>query len=111
MDDDNLIRGMNDYYHRRAPIHDERMSYKSNQQMEALFKPIIELLEPFIVDKDVLEIACGTGNWTQILTKRARSVLATDVNQSTLEIARQKEYANPQPRFAPADAYNLDGVK
>ena len=111
MDDDNLISGMNEYYDRRAPIHDEKMSYESNEQMETLFKPILTMLEPFIAGKDILEIACGTGNWTQILTKRARSVVATDVNQSTIEIARQKEYADPKPKFVETDAYHLDGVK
>lgn len=110
MDDDKLISGMNDYYDRRAPIHDERMSYESNEQMESLFEPIITLLEPFITGKDLLEIACGTGNWTQILTRRARSLVATDVNQSTIEIALQKKYADPPPRFVEADAYNLEAV-
>lgn len=110
MDDDNLISGMNDYYDRRAPIHDQRMSYESNEKMETLFEPIIRLLEPFITGKDILEIACGTGNWTQILTKRARTLVATDVNQSTIEIALKKKYADPQPRFVEADAYNLESV-
>jgi ubiquinone/menaquinone biosynthesis C-methylase UbiE len=110
MDDDNLINGMNDYYDRRAPIHDERMSYESNKQLEALFEPIIALLKPFVAGKDILEIACGTGNWTQILAKRARSVLATDVNQSTIDIARQKEYSDPPPRFVEADAYKLETI-
>jgi ubiquinone/menaquinone biosynthesis C-methylase UbiE len=111
MDDDNLISGMNDYYDRRAPMHDEKMSYESNEQMEALFEPIIVLLEPFIAGKDILEIACGTGNWTQILNKRAHSVLATDINQSTIEIALEKECADPSPQFVVADAYNLEGVE
>lgn len=111
MDDDNLISGMNNYYDRRAPLHDQKMSYKSNEQMEVLFKPIITQLKPFIAGKNVLEIACGTGNWTQILAKRARAVVATDVNQSTIEIARQKEYADPPPRFVKADAYQLEGIE
>lgn len=111
MDDDNLISSMNDYYDRRAPIHDERMSYESNEQMEALFEPIIKLFEPYITGKDILEIACGTGNWTQILTKRARSVVASDVNRSTIDIARKKKYAATSPQFVEVDAYYLESIE
>ena len=110
MDDDNLISGMNNYYDRRAPWHDELMSYKSSEKMEALFEPIVTLFEPFITGKDVLEIACGTGNWTRVLAKRAGSVTATDINHSMLEIAREKEYSSEIPKFFEADAYTLDGV-
>ena len=34
-----------------------------------------------------LEIACGTGNWTQVLGKRAGNVLTTDINELMLDIA------------------------
>jgi len=90
MKPEDLIRQMNAYYDRRAPDHDRFMSYTDNANMEALLKPIIDIIEPHITDRKVLEIACGTGNWTQVLAKRARSVVATDVNESVLEIARTK---------------------
>ncbi len=101
---------MIDYYSKRAPFHDEYMSYQSNAATEELLSPIIRYLEPFIVDRTVLEIACGTGNWTQVLARRAGMVLATDVNESVLEIARTKEYEKQKISFISADAYSLKGV-
>jgi SAM-dependent methyltransferase len=104
------ITEMNKYYSSCAPWHDEFMGYESNDEMEALLGPIIEWVEPFILYRDVLEIACGTGNWTQVLSKRADSVLATDVNITGIEIARTKPYARDNVTFKVADAYTLDCI-
>jgi ubiquinone/menaquinone biosynthesis C-methylase UbiE len=111
MRDDDIVEQMNEYYARRARWHDEYMNYSSNEAMEALLGPIIEWVEPYVEARDVLEIACGTGNWTQVLSKRARSVMATDVNDSTLEIARGKAYARDNVIFRAADAYSLEGIE
>ncbi len=111
MDSDRLIDGMNEYYARRAPVHDELMSYRSVEQMEKIFAPVIALLEPMIDGRDILEIACGTGNWTQVLAKRGRHVTATDVNRSMLELAREKEYTPTSPKFVESNAYTLDDVE
>ena len=105
-----LIEQMNAYYKKHAPWHDECMSYTGNAKMEKLLAPIIECCEEYITGKEVLEIACGTGNWTQVLAKRARSVLATDVNETVLEIARKKSFSNDKVAFQVADAYSLNAV-
>ncbi len=110
MKQEDLIQQMNAYYDRRAPDHDRLMSYADNDTMEGHLRPLIELIVPHIADRKVLEIACGTGNWTQVLAKRARSVLATDINESTLEIARTKQYAG-SVTFLRHDAYALDELK
>ena len=105
-----LIEEMNAYYDKQAPWHDECMGYSCNTKMEALLGPMIALFEEHVRDKDVLEIACGTGNWTQVLARRARSVTATDVNASVLEMARGKPLADNCVTFRVADAYTLNGV-
>ncbi len=104
------IHEMNAYYDRRAPEHDRLMSYTDNKSMEAYLKPIIDLIEPHITDRKILEVACGTGNWTQVLAKRARSVLATDINESVLEIARKKPCAG-RVEFLQHDAYALHKLR
>lgn len=106
MKPEDLIRQMNTYYDRRALEHDRLMSYTDNASMEALLKPIIDLIEPLISGRRVLEIACGTGNWTQVLAKRAASVYATDINQSVLDIARTKPLEG-NATFATHDAYTI----
>lgn len=111
MSDKNLIDEMNQYYRTRAPWHDEYLSYTSNAQMEKLLGPFIEFFEDNILNQDILEIACGTGNWTQVLAKRARYVLATDVADSMIEIARKKPYQNNKVKFIIANAYTLKRVE
>ncbi len=105
------IEEMKAYYDKVAPLHDGFMGYTSNRAMEELLRDIIEWVEPSVLDKDVLEIACGTGNWTQVLSKRARSVLAVDQSDAQLDIARSKEYAGDNVTFVKADAYSLEGVE
>lgn len=106
-----LIKETNEYYRENVPYHDECMSYSDNLSMEKLLAPIIERIEDFIIDKDVLEIACGTGNWTQVLAKRANSVVATDINEAYLMEAKKKPYQKDNVVFNVADAYTLDGIE
>ena len=105
-----IIDEMNEYYSRRASMHDWYMGYSSNEELENLLKPIIDEIEIYIKGRDVLEIACGTGNWTQVLSKRAKSVLATDINETVLDIAGNKEYPNDNVTFKCVDAYTLDSI-
>ena len=59
---------------------------------------------------DVLEVACGTGYWTQPLSETARSIVATDVNREVLDLAQRKSYPRDNVSFQVADALTLDGV-
>jgi len=111
MSDKNLKDQMNEYYRTRAPWHDDYLSYTDNQSMEKLLGPLIQYFEDYITNQDILEIACGTGNWTQVLAKRARSVLATDVADSMIQIARKKPYPEGKIEFKIADAYTLKEVE
>lgn len=61
-------------------------------------------------DKDVLEIACGTGYWTERISKTARSVLATDINEAVIEIAKSKKYFQAKVEFTIEDIFNFKNV-
>src|SRR4051812_4374387 len=61
----------------------------------------------YFVDRDVLEIACGTGYWTQFIAPVARSVTATDINAETLAIAETKPFPADRVTLAVADIYDL----
>ena len=106
-----LIKEMNEYYRENVHYHDECMSYTDNLSMEKLLAPIIQRIEKDITGKDVLEIACGTGNWTQVLSKRARSVVACDINEAYLIAAKKKPYQKDNIVFKVADAYTLEGIE
>jgi SAM-dependent methyltransferase len=54
----------------------------------------------------VLEVACGTGYWTQYVASAAAEVVALDAAPETLALARSRP-ANAAVRFLVADAYRL----
>jgi len=101
---------MKAYYDRRAPWHDDYMNFTGNENMERLLKPVIDTIRPEIVNRRVLEIACGTGNWTEVLAKRASAVLAVDSSPAALCIARKKLSAYRNVTFKQVDAIELTGV-
>jgi demethylmenaquinone methyltransferase/2-methoxy-6-polyprenyl-1,4-benzoquinol methylase len=109
-DPERVVEQMRQYYCARAPWHDEYMGYEGNQAMEALLSPIVRRVESLLAGLAVLEVACGTGNWTQVLAPRVRSVLATDVSEETIRLARAKEYPPGVVSFRKLDAYALEGV-
>ncbi len=102
------IAEMERYYRDRVPYHDQYMSYTGPEDMEGLLSPIIQLFEGDVAGKDVLEVACGTGNWTLVLAERARSVVATDLIGEYLDVARTKLAGATNVTFKMADAYSLD---
>ncbi|MBN1213653.1 MAG: class I SAM-dependent methyltransferase [candidate division Zixibacteria bacterium] len=103
-----LIEEMNAYYARRAPWHDSYMNYTTPEAMEKLLAPIIDIVERYLKDRNVLEIACGTGNWTRVLAGRARSVTATDVSKEHIKIAREKNSDIDKVTYAIIDAYKIN---
>lgn len=96
-----------DYYRRRAQEY-ERIYDKPERQADLAALKGIAARE--MAGRDVLEIACGTGYWTQICAPRAASILATDMAEETLEIARSKTYPFGRVRFGLGDAYRLAEV-
>jgi len=56
--------------------------------------------------KSVLEIAAGTGYWTQVCSRSARLVVATDYNANTLTVAAGRRLG-PKVSFVTADAFRL----
>ena len=57
--------------------------------------------------RSVLEVACGTGYWTQYIAQAARTMCATDLAEETLSVAREKDLAESHVRFKVADAMAL----
>ena len=95
------------YYDRRATEY-EKIYQKPERQHELdwLRRRIPDLLR----DRTVLEVACGTGYWTQFIARSARKVHACDINESVLEIAREKPIPPVRVSFFRADAITLAGV-
>ena len=98
---------MERYYSRRAAEY-ERIYEKPERQAELdwLRKRMPEIFR----GRDVLEIACGTGYWTQFIAREARRVRACDINESVLELAREKPIRPGRAEFFRGDAMTLEGV-
>lgn len=90
-----------DYYARRAAEY-ERIYAKPERQADltALRKRVARMF----AGRKVLELACGTGYWTEVIAGQAAEVAAFDVNQEVLDVAVSKGL--PQKvSFKIGDAY------
>lgn len=94
---------LEDYYRRRAGEY-ERIYEKPERQSD--LKRLREIVPALLDGRRVLEIACGTGYWTQFVAERAVSVLATDINDTVLSLARRKAYPRGNVSFARLDIYS-----
>ena len=92
------------YYAQRAHEY-ERVYAKPERQHD--IARLAALLQEALQGQDVLEVACGTGYWTAVIAQTARSILATDVNEEVIAVARTKRYPPGRVRFELADAFAL----
>lgn len=96
-----------DYYAARAREY-ERIYDKPERQSD--LRRLRTIVEREFTGATVLEVACGTGYWTQVLARSAGSVFACDINQEVLAIARAKPVDGQRIAFTQADAYALPAL-
>jgi demethylmenaquinone methyltransferase/2-methoxy-6-polyprenyl-1,4-benzoquinol methylase len=92
---DQIIDEQIAYYRARAAEY-ERTAYGD---VAALLPQVVEAVPP---GSDVLELACGTGVWTEQLVARAATVTAVDAAPEMIELARVRA---PQATFVVADLF------
>jgi demethylmenaquinone methyltransferase/2-methoxy-6-polyprenyl-1,4-benzoquinol methylase len=94
---------MQAYYAARAREYDQ---VYEKPERQADLRAIERWLPPLFAGARVLEVACGTGYWTQFIAPVAAQVLAVDAAAETLAIARERV---PQTtvEFVVGDAYAL----
>ncbi|MGW6603801.1 class I SAM-dependent methyltransferase [Streptomyces sp. NPDC055036] len=97
-DEDALLAEQVAYYRAHAGEYDR--PYSEREELRELLATADDL--PIV--GDVLELACGTGQWTKALAARARSVTAVDASDEPLAIARAR-VASPHVRFVQADLF------
>lgn len=96
------------YYARRAPEYDA--IYAKPERQEDL-RCLEALLQEAVQGKVVLELAAGTGYWTQFLARTAAHVTATDLSIEVLDVARSRVERSSPVDFQLADAYRPDQVE
>ncbi|MER6089529.1 class I SAM-dependent methyltransferase [Streptomyces bluensis] len=97
-EEDALLAEQLAYYRAGAAVYDR--PYAERAALQRLLTAVDDL--PVI--GDVLELACGTGQWTSLLAARARSVTAVDASAEVLAIARART-PSPNVRFLQADLF------
>jgi len=91
------------YYAQRA-IEYERIYARPERQAD--LAALRARIGKIFAKKTVLELACGTGYWTDVIAERARQVTALDVNDEVLKIARTKKNAG-KVTFLRGSAYDI----
>ncbi len=100
-----MSNDLTEYYNKRAKEY-ERIYFKPERQEDIAAAGLI--LKDLFKEKKALEIACGTGFWTRFIAETAKSILATDINESVLEIARLKKIQHSDLNFKKADLYTFE---
>jgi ubiquinone/menaquinone biosynthesis C-methylase UbiE len=94
-----LVSYYNDRANEYEKVYHNPAEQADLQQASAIFQNIFS-------NRHVLEVACGTGYWTEQISKTAKSIFATDINQSVVDIAKGRPLHNTVT-FRVADMYNL----
>jgi len=94
---------METYYRERAAEYDR--FYEVPERQGDLARLRTWLVER-ACGRTILEIAAGTGHWTQAAASVARAIVATDYNGETLAIAARRDLG-PNVSLRVADAYAL----
>jgi len=90
------------YYARRAAEYERIYARPERQADLALLKTRIGKLS---AGRRVLELACGTGYWTEVMAAGAAQVSAIDINDEVLQIARTKNFPPGRAQFITGDCY------
>lgn len=98
-------RRLEDYYAQRAHEYD---SIYQKPERQGDIRRLADQLTELLSGRNVLEVACGTGFWTQFFAPFACAVTASDYNGEVLAIAKQRltSFANVQVKQA--DAFKLE---
>jgi demethylmenaquinone methyltransferase/2-methoxy-6-polyprenyl-1,4-benzoquinol methylase len=96
------------YYSIRATEYEK--IYDKPERQDDLSK-LKTLVMDLFKEKSVLEIACGTGYWSEIISNTAHSILAIDTSEEVLKIARAKSYNGKDVKFKNMDAFSLSNIQ
>jgi ubiquinone/menaquinone biosynthesis C-methylase UbiE len=113
VNDHDLLTEQRAFYRARAPEYDEwwqrRGRYDRGEEMAAEWDRqvavIDKALEAFGATGDVLELAGGTGWWTQRLSRTAGRLAVVDASSETLELNRQR-VGRPDIEYVVGDLFS-----
>ena len=104
MNDDKTI----EYYQLRAGEYDEVYT-RDNPGRQDELTALYDLSQDCLSGCDVLDLACGTGFWTSLVSQTATSMVGIDINSKTLTQAKQKAYNCPV-QFIQSDIFDFPAM-
>ena len=96
-----------EYYKKRAEEYD--LVYQKPERQTDL-KLVKAYLRKQFKGQSIIEIACGTGYWTEVLSKQAKYIWASDINQEVIDIAKAKNYLGAKVDFELKDLKDLKKI-
>lgn len=96
-----------DFYTAIADHYDAQFHDESDEDRQDDLDDVAEQVADLMRGHTVLELGCGTGYWTDVLAETARSVLATDISEAMLNVAREHGEGLENVQYRVVDALNL----
>jgi demethylmenaquinone methyltransferase/2-methoxy-6-polyprenyl-1,4-benzoquinol methylase len=115
MNPEDLISEQVDYYRARAPEYDQwwlrEGTYDLGPEFNARWAEEVAVVEQLVADfaprGDVLELAAGTGLWSQKLVQHASTLTCVDASPETLAINRSRTASSDTPvAYVEADLFS-----
>lgn len=97
--------GLIEYYRARAEEY-EHIYFRHKPGRRAEIAAEVDRLQELVAGGDVLDLACGTGYWTEPMSASAASIVAADIAPEMITQARAKRYTCPVG-FVRADLFHL----
>lgn len=106
MDNIKIMGSMEAYYGARAQEYEE-IYHRDEPTRQKEQTDIADTLKAVFQGRRVFEVACGTGYWTQFVAQTAALVVATDIGEEVLKVAKATKVYLAPTNFVQADAFQL----
>jgi ubiquinone/menaquinone biosynthesis C-methylase UbiE len=104
-----MIDDIQEYYNQRARIYEE-IYRRDDPVRQAELAAVAGYLAENLEDRRVLEIACGTGYWSERIARVVQHLTGIDRSAEMLEIAAAKALPVEKVHFVEGDAFALQEV-
>ncbi|WP_282937230.1 class I SAM-dependent methyltransferase [Paenibacillus sp. RC67] len=101
---------MRDYYGARAEEY-EAIYHRDDPNYQQELSLLRNTLQSLTKNKSVLEIACGTGYWSQAVAETAARFVGVDIRPEVIQMAKAKNLPPDKVTFVEGDAYNLESIE
>ncbi|MFX1312731.1 MAG: class I SAM-dependent methyltransferase [Promethearchaeota archaeon] len=103
-----IEKNIKQYYSDRANEYDK--TYLRPERQKDI-KKLHKLLKYLLNGHTILEIACGTGYWTKTIVSVSKFIIAVDINEDVLQIARNRGISSDKVIFIQDDVYSLKKIR